>query len=62
MKKAIKTFSKRNEKKFNLNSVIHRKNIFDEKNLKTDVIISRAFKPLPIIFQLQSLILKFLNT
>ena len=40
------------KKKFNLNSVIHRKNIFDEKNLKTDVIISRAFKPLPIIFQI----------
>ena len=39
-------------KKFNLNSEIHKKNIFDEKNLKTDVIISRAFKPLPIIFQI----------
>ena len=39
-------------KKFNLNSEIHRKNIFDERNLTTDVIISRAFKPLPIIFQI----------
>ena len=39
-------------KKFNLNSEIHRKNIFDERNLSTDVIISRAFKPLPIIFQI----------
>ena len=39
-------------KKFNLNSEIHQKNIFNEKNLKTDVIISRAFKPLPIIFQI----------
>ena len=39
-------------KKFNLNSEIHRKNIFDEKNLRTDVIISRAFKPMPIIFQI----------
>ena len=39
-------------KKFNLNSEIHRKNIFDERNLITDVIISRAFKPLPIIFQI----------
>ena len=39
-------------KKFNLNSEIHQKNIFDEKNLCTDVIISRAFKPLPIIFQI----------
>jgi 16S rRNA (guanine527-N7)-methyltransferase len=39
-------------KKFNLNSEIHQKNIFDERNLSTDVIISRAFKPLPIIFQI----------
>ena len=39
-------------KKFNLNSEIHQKNIFEEKNLCTDVIISRAFKPLPIIFQI----------
>ena len=39
-------------KKFNLNSEIHQKNIFDERNLCTDVIISRAFKPLPIIFQI----------
>ena len=39
-------------KKFNLNSEIHRKNIFEERNLITDVIISRAFKPLPIIFQI----------
>ncbi len=39
-------------KKFSLNSEIHRKNIFYEKNLSTDVIISRAFKPLPIIFQI----------
>ena len=38
--------------KFSLNSEIHRKNIFSEKNLTTDVIISRAFKPLPIIFQI----------
>ena len=39
-------------KKFNLNLEIHQKNIFEEKNLYTDVIISRAFKPLPIIFQI----------
>ena len=38
--------------KFNINSEIHRKNIFGEKDLTTDVIISRAFKPLPIIFQI----------
>ena len=45
-------FLKEMSKKFNLNSEIHQKNIFDEKNLCTDVIISRAFKPLPIIFQI----------
>ena len=32
-------------KKLNLNAEINQKNIFEKKNLKTDVIISRAFKP-----------------
>ena len=45
-------FLKEMIKKFNLNSKIYQKNIFDEKGLSTDVIISRAFKPLPIIFQI----------
>ena len=45
-------FLKEMTKKFNLNSEVHRKNIFDERDLTTDVIISRAFKPLPIIFQI----------
>ncbi|MDA9682518.1 class I SAM-dependent methyltransferase [Candidatus Pelagibacter sp.] len=45
-------FLKQMTKKFNLNSEIHQKNIFSEKNLRTDIIISRAFKPLPIIFQI----------
>ncbi len=45
-------FLEKMSKKFNLNSEIHRKNIFDERNLSTDVIISRAFKPLPIIFKI----------
>ena len=45
-------FLKEMTKKFNLNSETRQKNIFEEKNLYTDVIISRAFKPLPIIFQL----------
>tara|TARA_B100000282_G_scaffold277965_1_gene237195 strand:+ start:13 stop:666 length:654 start_codon:yes stop_codon:yes gene_type:complete len=45
-------FLKEMTKKFNLNSEVYRKNIFDERNLTTDVIISRAFKPLPIIFQI----------
>ena len=45
-------FLKEMADKFSLNSEIHRKNIFGEKDLTTDVIISRAFKPLPIIFQI----------
>ena len=47
-------FLKEMTKKFNLNSEIHQKNIFDEKNLNTDVIISRAFKPLPTILEIAS--------
>ena len=39
-------------KKFKLNTKVYQKNIFEEKNLSTDVIIARAFKPLPIIFQI----------
>ena len=45
-------FLKEMTKKFNLNSEIHKKDIFKEKNLITDVIICRAFKPLPTIFQI----------
>ena len=45
-------FLKEMTKKFNLNSEIHQKNIFEERDLSTDVIISRAFKPLPIIFEI----------
>ena len=45
-------FLKEMSKKFQLNSEVHRKNIFNEKNLNTDVIICRAFKPLPIVFQI----------
>ena len=39
-------------KKFNLNTEVYQKNIFDQKNLSTDIIICRAFKPLPIIFEI----------
>ena len=39
-------------KKFKLNTKVYQKNIFEEKNLSTDVIIARAFKPLPVIFQI----------
>ena len=45
-------FLKEMTKKFKLNAEIHQKNIFDEKNLVTDVIICRAFKPLPVIFDI----------
>jgi len=36
-------------KKLELNTKIFQKNIFDEKNLTSDIIVARAFKPLPII-------------
>ena len=45
-------FLREMSKKFKLNSVIYQKNIFESKDLVTDVIISRAFKPLPIIFEI----------
>ena len=52
-----KSFHKSNflrdvSKKFDLNTEIFQKNIFEEKNLKTDLIVARAFKPLPIILDL----------
>ena len=45
-------FLREMSKKFKLDAEIYQKNIFNEKNLITDVIISRAFKPLPVIFQI----------
>jgi 16S rRNA (guanine527-N7)-methyltransferase len=45
-------FIKEISKKFKLNTEINQKNIFEEKNLQTDTIISRAFKPLPVIFEI----------
>jgi 16S rRNA (guanine527-N7)-methyltransferase len=39
-------------KKFDLNTKIFQKNIFEEKNLITDVIVARAFKPLPVVLDL----------
>ena len=38
--------------KFKLQAEINQKNIFEQKNLVTDVIICRAFKPLPVIFDI----------
>ena len=40
--------------KFKLNTEIHQKNIFEQRNLQTDIIISRAFKPLPVVFEIAS--------
>ncbi len=45
-------FLKEMAKKFKLEAKIYQKNIFEEKNLVTDVIICRAFKPLPVIFDI----------
>jgi len=47
-------FLKEISKKFKLNTEINQKNIFNQKNLRTDIIISRAFKPLPVIFEIAS--------
>ena len=41
-------------KKLKLNTEINQKNIFNQKNLQTDIIISRAFKPLPVILDIAS--------
>ena len=45
-------FLKEISKKFELNTEIKQKDIFEQKNLQTDIIISRAFKPLPVIFEI----------
>ena len=52
-----KSFHKSNflrevSKKFRLNTKIIQKNIFNEKDLVTDTIVARAFKPLPVILKL----------
>ena len=39
-------------KKFKLKTKIFQKNIFKEKDLETDFIVARAFKPLPVILDL----------
>ena len=46
------SFLKEISKKFNLNTKINQKNIFEQEDLETDIIISRAFKPLPVIFEI----------
>jgi len=39
-------------KKFKLNVEIIKRDIFHEKNLVSDIIVARAFKPLPVILEL----------
>ena len=45
-------FLKEVSTKFNLNVEVFQKDIFNEKNLSSDIIVARAFKPLPVILNL----------
>ena len=45
-------FLKEVSEKLNLNTKVFQKNIFEIKNLKTGTIMSRAFKPMPIVLNL----------
>ena len=45
-------FLKEVSNKFGLNVEVLQKDIFEEKNIKTDIIVARAFKPLPVILNL----------
>ena len=45
-------FLKEVSKKLNLKTKVFQKNIFEIKNLKTGTIMSRAFKPVPIVLNL----------
>ena len=45
-------FLKQVSNKFNLNVEVLQKDIFEEKNIETDIIVTRAFKPLPVILNL----------
>ena len=45
-------FLKEVSKKLNLNTDIIQKDIFTIKNIKTGTIMSRAFKPMPVILDL----------
>jgi len=40
------------KEKLDLNAEVFQKDIFEEKNIETDLIITRAFKPLPIVLEL----------
>ena len=45
-------FLKEVSSKFGLNVEVLQKDIFEEKNLETDIIVARAFKPLPVLINL----------
>ena len=45
-------FLKEVTNKFNLNVEVLQKDIFEEKNLSSDIIVARAFKPLPVILNI----------
>ena len=46
------TFLKEVSKKLNLNTEVIQKDIFTVKNVETGTVMSRAFKPMPIILNL----------
>ena len=46
------TFLREISKKLNLNTDIINKDVFETKKLKSDSIITRAFKPLPVVLEL----------
>ena len=54
-------FLKEVTNRFNLNVEVFQKDIFNEKNLSSDIIVARAFKPLPVIFDLIKNNFKFFN-
>ena len=45
-------FLKEVSEKLNLNTKVFQKNIFEIKNLETGTIMSRAFKPMPVVLNL----------
>ena len=54
-------FLKEVTNKFNLNVEVFQKDIFYEKNLSSDIIVARAFKPLPVILNLIKNNFKYFN-
>ena len=47
--------------KFNLNVEVLQKDIFNEKNLSSEIIVARAFKPLPVILNILKNNFKYFN-